>query len=206
MNQRPFWEGRYADLDAPDTFGDPSPEIGELVELLPEGARVLDLGCGEGRNTIPLLAAGMDVTAVDRSEAGIRKLIYRSEQIDRPVTAVVADLEGYPLVGEYDLVIAHGVVHLLQPADRDGLISRMKLYTRAGGYNVVAVFTTALPAPPDLEEMMVGLFEEGEIFERYRDWEIILERSYILNDEHDGGIRHSHPINKVVARKPTGAA
>jgi hypothetical protein len=47
----------------------------------------------------------------------------------------------------------------------------------------------------------VGLFREGELFEFYADWDVLLKRSYILEDEHPGNVSHRHPINQVVARK-----
>lgn len=40
-----------------------------FMGLLPSGARVLDWGCGSGRDSLALLAAGCDVTAVDLSSA-----------------------------------------------------------------------------------------------------------------------------------------
>jgi cyclopropane fatty-acyl-phospholipid synthase-like methyltransferase len=49
---RPPWETTYADLDA-KSFGDASQEILDLIPLLPPRAKVLDLGCGAGRNAIP---------------------------------------------------------------------------------------------------------------------------------------------------------
>jgi hypothetical protein len=48
----------------------------------------------------------------------------------------------------------------------------------------------------------LGLFREAELFERYDGWDIVLSKSYVLEDQHPGGSRHRHPINKIVARKP----
>jgi tellurite methyltransferase len=72
---KPFWEKAYADLTTPAIRGGvPSQEICEIASQLPAAARVLDLGCGEGRNALFLAGCGFRVTAVDISEAGIRKL------------------------------------------------------------------------------------------------------------------------------------
>jgi hypothetical protein len=48
---------------------------------------------------------------------------------------------------------------------------------------------------------MIGLFKEGELFGVYSDWNIPIRLTYVLNDEHAGGIKHSHPINKLVAQR-----
>ena len=40
----------------------------EFARRLPEGGRVLDLGCGSGRDSLAFLRAGLEVDAVDGSE------------------------------------------------------------------------------------------------------------------------------------------
>jgi len=81
------------------------------------------------------------------------------------------------------------------------LIHRIKAQTCDGGYNVVVVFTDIIAPPEDLKDFHLGLFFEGELFEFYDDWDVLLRKSYIVEDEHPGNIRHRHPINKIVARK-----
>jgi SAM-dependent methyltransferase len=44
-----------------------SKALGAFLALLPKGGKVLDLGCGTGRDTQAILAAGFDVTAIDGS-------------------------------------------------------------------------------------------------------------------------------------------
>lgn len=202
MVERPFWQATYGALDAPDPFGLPGEELAAVVPALPPEATVLDLGCGEGRNALFLAEQGCRVTAVDISEAGIRKLQHRASKQGLIIRAEVEDLEGYAITGFYDLIVAHGVLHLLRPASRNVLLERMQAHTRPGGFNVAVAFTDALPPPQDLAPFTVGLFREGELFERYDGWRTVLRRSYILEDEHPGGVRHRHPINKLVAQRP----
>lgn len=42
--------------------------LDKFIELLPEGATVLDLGCGSGRDSFYLIEKGFDVTALDGSK------------------------------------------------------------------------------------------------------------------------------------------
>ena len=83
-----FWERGYQDA-AVSTMGGPNHDIVELAAALPAGARVLDLGCGEGRNAFYLASRGCRVTAVDRSRSGIAKLRALSERTGIPVEGVV---------------------------------------------------------------------------------------------------------------------
>ena len=204
----PFWEAAFRADRKP--FGPPSTEILELLERLPRRARVLDLGCGDGRNALPLARAGHAVTAVDRSRAALESLrraaIRESPgtDSDRPlgIQLVHADVARVTPSGEYELIIAHGVLHLLLPEDRDGLIRRIRRHTRAGGWNVLAVFTRSIPPPDDMAHLCRGLLDDGELSRGYADWHIELDRRYVLQDEHPGGVRHRHAINKIVARCP----
>lgn len=201
----PFWEEAYRRDLRP--FGGPSEEVVELMGRIPRASRVLDLGCGDGRHALPLALAGHRVTAVEVSKAAAEALrravgVARAAGHEPALEIVQADLAGYQPPSRYDLVVAHGVLHLLEPAARDNLLQAMRSCTVPGGWNVGASFTDEIPPPEDLAPFCLGLFEPGELFLRYRDWEVELELAYILEDEHPGGIRHRHAVNKVVARRP----
>ena len=90
---------------------------------------------------------------------------------------------------------------MLQPAARGPMMERMMAATAVGGYNVMRVFTNTIPEPEDQRGLMVGLFEEGELFDVYRDWEILKRNSEVFSHTHPGGISHEHAKNEVVARK-----
>jgi tellurite methyltransferase len=205
LSSRPFWEDAYR-RGTSDPFGSASSEVVGLLDRLPAGAEVLDLGCGMGRNAIPLARAGMRLTCVDVSDAACARVSEIAQVMSLDVRVICEDMHRFDLTHSYDAIIAHGVLHLLARDTRLDLLARMKLHTTPGGLNVVAVFTDRLPAPPDLVDEFVGLFEEGELAAVYSDWAIELEQAYTLEDEHGEGIRHVHPVNKVVASKSAGAA
>jgi tellurite methyltransferase len=197
----PFWEDEYGDPDV-DAFGPPSSEVVALIPRLKAGASVLDLGCGDGRNALPLARAGCVVTAVDKSRRGVERLAATAGAEGLTVKTFVADLATFDLGAGYDLVLAHGVLHLLPPRVSDRLLSRMREATKPGGWNVVAVFTNELPQPPDLAPFVLNPFDEGVLEAAYSGWDVELSESYVLEDEHSGGIRHRHHIDKIVARRP----
>ena len=196
----PFWERTYRN-DSADTFGRPSSEIVSLSAQLPAGACVLDAGCGEGRNARFLAARGFHVDAFDVSAAGIGKLTRMAAADGVHVNAWVEDLNTFEFSRSYDLIISHGVLHLLERHAWARVIAQMKEHTRPGGVNVVAVFTDEIPPPDDLAPFVRGLFKEGELARTYADWRQEQATSYVLEDEHPGGVRHRHAIDKVVAWK-----
>ena len=162
---------------------------------------MLDLGCGDGRNALFLAESGFDVTAVDTSAAGIEKLQHLADARGLSIRTEIRDMRTYDFKTTYDLIIVHGSLHLIEREYWVPLLNEIKSYTNLGGYNVIAVFTDRIPPPDDLRDLAVGLFREEELFEFYEDWRTQLRQSYVLEDQHPGGLKHRHPINKVVARK-----
>jgi len=69
------------------------------------GNRLLDLGCGTGKSTLPLVARGWQATAVDLSPGMLREL--KSKAGDR-VEVHEADIADLPVLGEFDLVLSLG--------------------------------------------------------------------------------------------------
>ncbi|MBI4726263.1 class I SAM-dependent methyltransferase [candidate division TA06 bacterium] len=109
---QPFWEKAYKSIES-STFGNPSLEIYEISNSLPKGARILDAGCGDGRNALYLAEKGFSVDAFDISANGIEKLTLLAKQKDIKINAWVQDLAGYDFNTHYDLIISHGVLHLV---------------------------------------------------------------------------------------------
>lgn len=200
--KKPFWEAAYKDPSTSSVFGPVSDEIRQLHSKLPMGAAVLDFGCGEGRNAIFLLEQGMAVTAVDISANAITKLKSQAAKYGARLKTKRMDVRTYRFAGQFDLIIAHGLLHLLPRSDWIRIIYLMQKYTKPSGFNVVAVFSDLFPAPEDLSPFVLGLFHEGELKSHYRGWNIVQYSSYILEDEHPGNIRHRHPVNKIVAQRP----
>lgn len=161
---------------------------------------MLDLGCGEGRNVIPLAQACVTVTAIDITEAGIRKLNTLSAREELTIHCSVADMTSFEYAEEYDLIISHGCLHFAERNQWEKMIGQFKTHTDPFGFNVITVFTDAIPAPPDLAPFCVGLFPEGELYEMYSGWETILKKSYTFQDGHAGGTRPTHAANKLVVK------
>jgi SAM-dependent methyltransferase len=77
--------------------------------------RVLDIGCGAGRNAVPLAHAGWDVAALDLSwpmlVAGLERA--RGAGVAARLQFALAPMEALPVPGAaFDLVIAHGIWNL----------------------------------------------------------------------------------------------
>lgn len=115
-----------------------------------ENAQALDLGSGEGRDTVFLAQAGLHVTARDLSPTGIektRRLMARNSVPAERVDAAVQDVQGYAYPpAAYDLALAANVYQFLPPADVPAHIENLKRAVKPGGICAVGVFSPAMIA------------------------------------------------------------
>jgi SAM-dependent methyltransferase len=101
-----FWESTYPFIFPAERFAAAEAEVGELAKLTGTPfRRVLDLGCGPGRHSIPLAKQGAQVTAMDRSPFLLEKARSRAELEKLNIEWVQADMRSFVRPGEFDLVI-----------------------------------------------------------------------------------------------------
>lgn len=196
----PFWEAEYLELDK-STFGEPSKEVVDIVPFLKKDAKILDVGCGDGRHSAYFAEMGFDVDAFDISENAIRKINYLKKKYNLGINAVKCDVFEFDFAHKYDLVIIHGVLQFVEREKQADMIQLLKKWTAKDGYHIIALFTDAEPVPEDLKDVMVGVFKEGEIKAYYSDWDIKMFETKKFNDKHENGIKHCHAMNKIVAKK-----
>ena len=102
------------------------------------GMRVLDAGCGEGRNIVYLLRAGYDVSGVDRSPGaveGARSLAARLAPDRSPANFAVAPVEEMPFPDEsFDRVVSSAVLHFAADEEHfHAMLREMWRVLRPGG-------------------------------------------------------------------------
>lgn len=114
-----------------------------LVELMRTcelpAARVLDLGCGNGRNSLFLASLGMQVIALDFCPKAVALTRRRVEEagLSASVKAVNQDLlDGIPGGDEtYDLVMdAYSLCHLTRDEDQQRVMHEVARVLKPGGY------------------------------------------------------------------------
>jgi SAM-dependent methyltransferase len=84
------------------------------------GGRVIDIGCGAGRNAVPLAALGWDVVGVDLSLPMLVAATERArrESVEQSFRVALAPMERLPVAsGSCDFVIAHGIWNLARTGD-----------------------------------------------------------------------------------------
>jgi SAM-dependent methyltransferase len=173
-------------------------EIGNLKNL-----RVLDVGCGEGKNAAYLSKLGCRVRAVDVSALALAnaKSAWNGEC---DVLWEIADVRDLRLgQNEYDIVIAYGLLHCLPNArEITDTVSRIQEATCPGGYNVLCAFNLRfqeLEAHPGLNPCLV---QHEDYLALYSSWQRILATDTDLIESHPHNlIEHRHSLTRIFARK-----
>ncbi|MGZ3751498.1 MAG: class I SAM-dependent methyltransferase [Mucilaginibacter sp.] len=104
-----------------------------------ECKKVLDVGCGGGRNMVYFLQNGFDVYGVDPNKEAAEAVIALSQKI-APVTPKtnfkVAPAEDLPFADQYfDLVVCSAVLHFAHnEAHFDNMLHSMWRVLKPGGY------------------------------------------------------------------------
>jgi ubiquinone/menaquinone biosynthesis C-methylase UbiE len=114
-----------------------SPDVAEKVtqsvlDMLPAGAALLEIGVGTGRISVPLIRAGLRVTGVDLSCPMMQRIALKLPSGSPPPSLAQADAARLPLSDDaFEAVIAVHVFHLI--ADWRMAIQEIRRVLRPGG-------------------------------------------------------------------------
>lgn len=108
-------------------FGKPYPELIEFYSKIEEKGTLLDLGCGQGRDSIPLARLGFVVTGIDNSKVGIEQLNKIAEKENLPLTGIVEDIYRYSDFDKFDFILLDSMFHFGKKAREKevGLLNRL---------------------------------------------------------------------------------
>ena len=133
--------------ETPDALGAVTPKVlGIIAGLGRRPLRVLDLGCGQGRDALPLARLGHRVHGVDLSPHGVAQMCAAAEREGLPVTGEVADLGSYAPNARCDLLLIDRTLHMLPAAERIAVLNRVLPSIARGGHVLILDEPANIPA------------------------------------------------------------
>lgn len=121
----------------PDTI---NRELHGFLELLPAGARILELGCGGGADAAHMIAQGFDVDPTD----GVAEMAQAAaKRLGRPVR--VMRFDELDAIEEYDAVVANATLLHVPLADLTDIIARIWKALKPGGWHLASYKTGQEP-------------------------------------------------------------
>ncbi len=178
----------------------------DIMKLLPpvKPYRVLDIGCGEGKDAVFFAKCGYWVTAFDISGPGIEKAKKLAEHNQTNVNFFQADIFDFRPEGEFDIIFSSGMFHFIPETQREELCSSLKNHTATGGINALNVFVRKpfIARAPDSagDGGQRRPWRSGELFGYYHDWLFHICREEIF-DCMSGGTPHKHCMDTLIAQK-----
>lgn len=174
--------------------------LASLIDL--RNARVLDAGCGEGKNAAFIAAAGGKVDAVDVSQVAIEN----GKRVWGHMDAIkwhVSDFQTWLRHSEpYDVVVAYGVLHCLTSrSDLEFAVDALRRATKDGGHHVVCAFNVRhqeLIAHPGLRPTLIAHDEFRSMYEHDC---IVFESDADITETHPhNGIEHTHSLSRLIVQ------
>jgi SAM-dependent methyltransferase len=169
-------------------------------------ARVLDAGCGDGKNSLYLARLGSEVTAFDISASAIAAFNLRRSQSlgTQTINLFQANVINLKVPsGSFDLVVAYGLYHCLE--NKDLLLGHEALTAalKPGGMFAFAAFNDELPLPLDHQTPGLILRPSDHILFLLEGWGVDALEIGTITENHLPLVgQHSHSLTWGLFRKP----
>ena len=129
------WYDRNATSYFNDTYSlSLANQISRLTIHLRPGARVLDVGCGSGRDCLAFRSLGFDVEARDASEG-----MARATTLQTGISVTVADVRETHDVAAFDGIWASAILLHIEPNEVPSVMIRISNALRPGGVLYVSL-------------------------------------------------------------------
>lgn len=193
-------------------FGsEPLPQLVQYLRGLTwpcDTPQALDIGCGEGRDSIFLARKGYEVQSIDVSGVGLKKLRQVAKRESLGIKAVLADIRDYDFPkSAYDVVVARTILDHIEQKWHGRIIKGIVDCLKVGGIAFVECFTTDDPGASqtsgeasDCASFIRHYFKAGELRDRCQALEILEYREYRKVDKSHGR-PHWHGLAVLVGGK-----
>lgn len=195
----------------------PNPALKKYIQLFSIG-KALDIGAGEGRNSIFLVKNGFEVESIDKNKECLEKIKNLTEKHNLAIKTKCCDIKNFRFEKDkYSLVIATFSIDFLKKSEINIILDKIKTSLKINGFVYLSVFSIKDP----MYKLIIGkglkqvekntfylakhktyrhFFTKKEIREKFSDFKtILLEQKEILDKGH--GEPHYHNIIKLLTQK-----
>ncbi|MHA6260782.1 class I SAM-dependent methyltransferase [Sporosarcina sp. CAU 1771] len=148
-------------------FGNPYPGLIEYFTTYEPKGTVLDLGCGQGRDSIALGEIGYSVIGVDHSSVGIAQLNEEAKRRKIDVEGVVGNVYEFPVPKDVDFVLLDSMLHFYKNdlQKETDFVQKILVELREGG-----IFVNCILKGEVREKTLKAIVHESPY-----EWEVLKE-------------------------------
>lgn len=188
-----------------DFCAEPSDLLQMIVEDLPAGSQILDIGSAQGRDALYLAGFGHHITAVEISETDHNILVnYIAGNKIENIFPVNADIQNFDIEkNKYFLISLQHVLQFLPKVESLKLVNEVKEKVCPGGLIVISAFTYDDPSYRNISHRLSSYFEKQELLKLFADFEIInyFEKTILDTGHLSTPAPHYHGITEIIAKK-----
>jgi tellurite methyltransferase len=81
------------------------------LKVYTDRGTLLDVGCGQGRNAIPLAQMGYEVTGIDVSKVGVQQMVDAARRKNISVQGIVDDIYNFSYPNDYKFILLDSMFH-----------------------------------------------------------------------------------------------
>jgi len=160
--------------ESPALFGKPLKELMDFYRSYPKRGTLLDIGCGQGRNSIPLAEMGYAVTGMDQSRLGLEQLRNEAQKHALNILVEYGDMYALSDLSSYNFILLDSMFHFYAKDVKREIKLIEDIYSKC---EVETVISICLMRTKVKENVLVKLLEKlggEEIFKSTAE--------YIFND------------------------
>lgn len=205
--------------DVKNVFGsEPEDILLKNFESINKAKPILDIGAGQGRNSIFLAENGYQVEALEPSIVAIETLNEISKEKKLSIQALHSGFENFhPQTDYYSAILVFGLIQILSRDNFAKLLSKLKEWTTEGSFIFITAFGTAdasykrystnwLPSSRNVFTDRKGNYrrflEPGEILYLFDGFEVFHHWEGEGKEHHHGdGVPEKHYMVEAVFKK-----
>lgn len=157
----------------------------ELVKLFNEkgDGKVLDIGCGRGRNSLYLSSLGYNVIAVDVSKYAVIQLNQNAKLLGYDIEGIVCDIGDFSFSDKYDIIVISNVLQfILKRVEQINIIYKVMEYINTNGIIFIKVPLTVMQL--ESQCFRIGMLNRFFTHSEY-NWEILLDINKLAGPKKD---------------------
>jgi SAM-dependent methyltransferase len=203
VDPRIYWEKAHLKYSQADWIFRPTIFATQVVKYLPKTGRLLDLGAGQGQDSLYFADRGYRVVATDFSEFALSRIT------DSRIQKQLVDLS-HPLPfspGSFDVVYSHLALHYFNLKRTQNLFDEIYQILKPNGIFATLTNTVADPEITEATLLEPDFYESGGIYKHYFSVDSMARLTHKFNilllDGH--GQTYKDKINtliRFVGRKP----
>ncbi len=168
------------------------------------GSAVLDLGCGQGVDSLFLAEKGFPVTAIDSSSVVIDQLKAKKDELKLDnLELIYGDIKDFNIEKDkYQVIACRNVLNFLGKDETLKILNSLQDNIQKGGYIIIEAFTKDDPSFTSGNKFS-GYFDEQELLHLFSGYKVLYYLENIILDPGHPGFPnpHKHEVARIIVQK-----